>query len=60
MRITCPICKTALENVAEDYAPRPFCSPRCKLVDLGNWLNGSYRIPTAEQPGEDDEGFGAS
>jgi endogenous inhibitor of DNA gyrase (YacG/DUF329 family) len=24
---------------------RPFCSERCKLVDLGNWLGGRYRIP---------------
>ncbi len=23
----------------------PFCSPACKLVDLGRWLDGSYRIP---------------
>jgi uncharacterized protein len=24
---------------------RPFCSERCKLVDLGRWLSGGYRIP---------------
>jgi endogenous inhibitor of DNA gyrase (YacG/DUF329 family) len=23
----------------------PFCSGRCKLIDLGNWLDGAYRIP---------------
>jgi endogenous inhibitor of DNA gyrase (YacG/DUF329 family) len=28
-----------------DASPaRPFCSPRCRLVDLGNWLGGRYRI----------------
>jgi hypothetical protein len=26
---------------------RPFCSERCKLVDLGRWLNGEYRVPGA-------------
>jgi endogenous inhibitor of DNA gyrase (YacG/DUF329 family) len=26
----------------------PFCSPRCKLIDLGRWLDGSYRIPAEE------------
>jgi endogenous inhibitor of DNA gyrase (YacG/DUF329 family) len=26
---------------------RPFCSERCKLADLGRWLNGGYRIPGA-------------
>ena len=58
MRISCPICKTVLENAADDFEPRPFCSARCKLVDLGNWLNESYRIPTNERTdtgGPDDE-----
>jgi endogenous inhibitor of DNA gyrase (YacG/DUF329 family) len=27
---------------------RPFCSERCKLADLGSWLNGDYRLPVAE------------
>ena len=31
----------------------PFCSPRCKLIDLGRWLGGDYRIAT--QLGPDDE-----
>jgi endogenous inhibitor of DNA gyrase (YacG/DUF329 family) len=29
---------------------RPFCSARCKDVDLGRWLKGAYRIPTEEKP----------
>jgi endogenous inhibitor of DNA gyrase (YacG/DUF329 family) len=29
----------------------PFCSPRCKTIDLGRWLGESYRIP-AEEPEE--------
>jgi len=27
---------------------RPFCSERCKLIDLGAWASESYRIPVAE------------
>jgi hypothetical protein len=27
----------------------PFCSDRCKLIDLGRWLDGKYQIPVAEQ-----------
>lgn len=55
MRISCPICKTVLENAPENLPSRPFCSQRCKLVDLGNWLNGAYRIsepvdPLADEP----------
>jgi endogenous inhibitor of DNA gyrase (YacG/DUF329 family) len=30
----------------------PFCSPACKLVDLGAWLDGAYRIPGPELPFE--------
>lgn len=44
MRVTCPICKTVLEDVPDDFGPRPFCSTRCKMIDLGNWLNEAYRI----------------
>jgi endogenous inhibitor of DNA gyrase (YacG/DUF329 family) len=46
-----------LKDVPEDFAPRPFCSQRCKLVDLHNWLTESYRISTPLKPGEaeDDE-----
>ena len=57
MRIDCPICKKKLENVADDFGPRPFCSTRCKMVDLGNWLNDAYRIPAGSRessaPGDD-------
>jgi len=60
VRIVCPICKTVLENAPEDFDPRPFCSPRCKLVDLGNWLSDAYRIPTNERPEDSEDEFGPS
>lgn len=42
--IDCPQCgKPAI--VAEDNPYRPFCSRRCKLIDLGDWLDESNRIP---------------
>jgi uncharacterized protein len=38
---------------------RPFCSERCQLLDLGNWLSGRYRISTplgdSETAGEGEE-----
>jgi len=33
-----------LENVADDYPSRPFCSARCKLADLHAWLNEEYKV----------------
>lgn len=57
MRLTCPICKAVLEDVPEDFRTRPFCSQRCKLADLHNWLSEAYRISSPLRPGEteDDE-----
>lgn len=34
----------------EDNAFRPFCSERCKLIDLGVWANDEYRLPTQDAP----------
>ena len=45
----CPVC-----NKITDQKYRPFCSSRCKLIDLGNWIDGSYRLPTDDLPGEAD------
>jgi endogenous inhibitor of DNA gyrase (YacG/DUF329 family) len=32
-----------------DNPYRPFCSERCKLIDLGQWAAGAYRIPQEER-----------
>ena len=57
MRISCPLCKTVIENAPEDLPTRPFCSQRCKLADLHNWLSDAYRIstPLSQSDVEDDE-----
>ena len=49
----CPICKKEVSPGSE-FAP--FCSERCKLIDLGNWASGKYVIPgPPSKPGEDEE-----
>jgi endogenous inhibitor of DNA gyrase (YacG/DUF329 family) len=45
----CPLCKK--EARYEGNPDRPFCSERCKLIDLDNWLSERYRISI---PVEDD------
>jgi len=51
-RRRCPICgKPAVAG------HQPFCSARCANIDLGRWLNGSYRVET-EEPAEDSAGDG--
>lgn len=52
----CPICKKPVAEPAPD-APRllfPFCSERCKLIDLGRWLDGKYQIPVEISPSDSE------
>ncbi|UFZ03052.1 DNA gyrase inhibitor YacG [Bradyrhizobium ontarionense] len=44
----CPICRRPAAD-----AVQPFCSPRCRDVDLHRWLSGSYVIPATE--GDEDD-----
>jgi len=45
----CPICKKPVAEPQPGQASYfPFCSERCKLVDLGRWLTGKYQIPVSE------------
>jgi uncharacterized protein len=48
----CPICK---KDVALGDAEFPFCSERCRVIDLGNWATEKYVIPSAEKPSEAEE-----
>lgn len=57
--LKCPMCDNPLS--AESHPYRPFCSKRCKLLDLSRWLSEEYRIagePVGDGAGhayEDDE-----
>jgi endogenous inhibitor of DNA gyrase (YacG/DUF329 family) len=47
----CSICG-ALVAPRSDNPAFPFCSERCRTIDLGHWLDERYRIPTRESPDE--------
>ncbi|MGB9712421.1 MAG: DNA gyrase inhibitor YacG [Dissulfurimicrobium sp.] len=49
----CPICGRPVRY--EDNPFRPFCSRRCKMIDLGAWLKGDYYIPGADGEGDTDQ-----
>ena len=41
----CPICKAPVDQSRADAAKFfPFCSDRCRLIDLGRWADGGYRV----------------
>jgi endogenous inhibitor of DNA gyrase (YacG/DUF329 family) len=52
--VSCPRC-----GAPTPYSPqnkwRPFCSERCKIIDLGAWAAESYRVPTEDQQPPDEE-----
>ena len=53
----CPICARPFKIAALGDLPSfPFCSDRCRLIDLGRWVDGAYAIPVHESPNPDDPG----
>lgn len=63
--LRCPTCRTLVTEKDEDF---PFCSDRCRKIDLGKWASGAYRISSPvldpevlegidmeRRPREDDE-----
>jgi endogenous inhibitor of DNA gyrase (YacG/DUF329 family) len=52
--VPCPQCGKVVDWTAENRF-RPFCSERCKLIDLGAWASEAYRAPVTEDPREPDD-----
>ncbi|HEY6896673.1 MAG TPA: DNA gyrase inhibitor YacG [Rhodocyclaceae bacterium] len=51
--VQCPCCGKPVEWVAANRY-RPFCSERCRKIDLGAWANEEYRVPVVEEPEDPD------
>nr|WP_218132804.1 DNA gyrase inhibitor YacG [Nitrosomonas halophila] len=51
--VNCPQCGEIVEWTDSNHF-RPFCSERCKTVDLGQWATDAYRIPDLAPNAEDD------
>jgi endogenous inhibitor of DNA gyrase (YacG/DUF329 family) len=51
--VACPQCGKEVVFNKEISPYRPFCSERCKLIDLGKWAEGGYSIPLEEKSEED-------
>jgi uncharacterized protein len=43
VRLRCPICKKTVKSTDAEF---PFCSERCRTIDLGKWASGAYVIPS--------------
>jgi endogenous inhibitor of DNA gyrase (YacG/DUF329 family) len=52
--VSCPTCHASVAWIAENRW-KPFCSERCKLIDLGQWATEKYRVPVEEQKQEPED-----
>jgi endogenous inhibitor of DNA gyrase (YacG/DUF329 family) len=48
----CPICGKEFE--AKESTAKPFCSERCRTIDLGRWLDETYSLPAVPDPEADE------
>lgn len=60
MPFRCPICKAPVPEPEPGQPPPagsvfPFCSERCKLIDLGRWLDGKYQIPVVDDDRDESD-----
>ena len=53
LTVTCPLCKKKIPW--KDNAFRPFCSDRCRLIDLGKWASDEYRIPGEKKDSSEED-----
>ena len=51
--VKCPTCKRPVEWL-EESVYRPFCSDRCRLIDLGAWFGEQHRIPDESATAADE------
>jgi endogenous inhibitor of DNA gyrase (YacG/DUF329 family) len=51
IKLQCPICKKPVRSSDAEF---PFCSPRCRLIDLGKWASGDYLISSPVQDTSDN------
>ncbi len=55
IKVRCPICERIMEGERLEWPQFPFCSPRCKQIDLGRWLGEGYRFPTQRDSAPDTD-----
>jgi len=53
-KVPCPRCGTPAPFGRENKW-RPFCSERCKMIDLGDWASERFRVPTDQSPQEEQQ-----
>ena len=52
-KVRCPICDAPMPGDWSEYPDYPFCTKRCRTIDLGRWLSEDYKV--AGGPADDDD-----
>jgi uncharacterized protein len=55
-KVKCPICGKAMPGQPAEWPDYPFCSPKCRKIDLGRWLGERYRVPAEDTDKSSTEG----
>ncbi len=53
IEVTCPTCNKKFNYYSSEF--RPFCTEKCRLIDLGQWLTESYSVPVQKLTIEEAE-----
>ncbi len=53
LEVKCPTCEKKFDYYFSEF--RPFCSDRCRLIDLGQWLSESYSVPVQKLTEEEQQ-----
>ena len=53
LKVKCPHCKKEFDYYSSEF--RPFCCEKCRLIDLGAWLDESYSVPAQKLSDEEQE-----
>jgi uncharacterized protein len=51
LKLKCPICKKPVKSSGADF---PFCSERCRTIDLGKWASDGYVVSSPVKDAEED------
>ncbi|MBN1804252.1 MAG: DNA gyrase inhibitor YacG [Sedimentisphaerales bacterium] len=59
MKHRCPVCNKVVQGSTQEHSEEdmffPFCSKRCKFIDLGAWLDSEYKLVSRLQTQDSDE-----
>lgn len=55
IRVRCPVCQREMTGERGAWPQWPFCSPRCRTIDLGRWLGEHYRVAGSTDASDEED-----